>query len=160
MGSERLSHLPKVTQLVRGAGRVRPRALLRSELEHTSSNRYNFWCHCGSDSVGSFSLVLAGLLLVPEDSATHRRPPEPWADGPTLRDPLGMGMVVEPWFTASGRSPSHGFSSCRAWALSYPWACGILVPRPGIEPESPELPGRFLTTGPPGQPIKDPLTLM
>lgn len=105
MGSERLSHLPKVTQLVRGAGRVRTRALLRSEPEHTSGNRYNVWCHGGSDSVGSFSLVLAGLPLVPEDSATHRRPPEPWADGPTLRDPLGMGMVVEPWFTASGRRP-------------------------------------------------------
>ena len=97
--------MPKVTQLVRGAGRVRTRALLRSEPEHTSGNRYNVWCHGGSDSVGSFSLVLAGLPLVPEDSATHRRPPEPWADGPTLRDPLGMGMVVEPWFTASGRRP-------------------------------------------------------
>ena len=30
-------------------------------------------------------------------------------------------------------------------------ACGILVPRPGIEPASPELQGGFLTTGPPGK---------
>ena len=30
-------------------------------------------------------------------------------------------------------------------------ACGILVPRPGIEPESPALEGGFLTTGPPGK---------
>ena len=30
-------------------------------------------------------------------------------------------------------------------------ACGILVPRPGIEPVSPVLQGRFLTTGPPGK---------
>ena len=30
-------------------------------------------------------------------------------------------------------------------------ACGILVPRPGIEPESPALQDRFLTTGPPGK---------
>ena len=31
-------------------------------------------------------------------------------------------------------------------------ACGILVPRPGIEPVSPVLESRFLTTGPPGKP--------
>ena len=30
-------------------------------------------------------------------------------------------------------------------------ACGILVPQPEIEPMSPELQGRFLTTGPPGK---------
>ena len=32
--------------------------------------------------------------------------------------------------------------------LSCPAACGILVPRPGIEPTSPALEGGFLTTGP------------
>ena len=32
--------------------------------------------------------------------------------------------------------------------LSCPTAWGILVPRPGIEPTSPALEGRFLTTGP------------
>ena len=32
-----------------------------------------------------------------------------------------------------------------------PMACGILGPRPGIEPMSPALQGRFLTTGPPGK---------
>ena len=30
-------------------------------------------------------------------------------------------------------------------------ACGILAPRPGIEPTSPSLEGRFLTTGPRGK---------
>ena len=30
-------------------------------------------------------------------------------------------------------------------------ACGILVPHPGIQPTSPALAGRFLTTGPPGK---------
>ena len=35
--------------------------------------------------------------------------------------------------------------------LSCPVACGILVPRPGIEPTSPALEGRFFTTGPPGK---------
>ena len=33
--------------------------------------------------------------------------------------------------------------------LSSPMACGMLVPAPGIEPTSPTLGGRFLTTGPP-----------
>ena len=54
-----------------------------------------------------------------------------------------------------------GFSFCEELALecvgsvivlhrfSFP-AWGILVPRPGIEPMSPELAGGFLTTGPPG----------
>ena len=35
--------------------------------------------------------------------------------------------------------------------LSCPAACGILVPRPGIKPESPALEGGFFTTGPPGK---------
>ena len=35
--------------------------------------------------------------------------------------------------------------------LSCPAACGILVPRPGIEPASPAQEGGFLTTGPPGK---------
>ena len=46
---------------------------------------------------------------------------------------------------------------CSAWTLV--WAHGlscsvaheVLVPRPGIEPPSPALQGRFLTTGPPGK---------
>ena len=33
--------------------------------------------------------------------------------------------------------------------LSCPVVCGILVPRPGIEPTYPALEARFLTTGPP-----------
>ena len=35
--------------------------------------------------------------------------------------------------------------------ISCPAACGILVPWPGIEPVSPELKGKFLTTVPPGK---------
>ena len=35
-----------------------------------------------------------------------------------------------------------------ACGLSCPEACGILIPQPGIEPASPALEGRFLTTGP------------
>ena len=39
---------------------------------------------------------------------------------------------------------------CRARALLAA-ACGILVPQPGREPESPALPGKLLTSGPPGK---------
>ena len=49
-------------------------------------------------------------------------------------------------------------SGCSSWAslvvvhgLSCPTACGILVPRPGIEPTSPALEGEFSTAGPPGK---------
>ena len=38
--------------------------------------------------------------------------------------------------------------------LSCPEACEILVPQPGIEPLSPALEGRFLTTGPPGKSLE------
>ena len=38
-----------------------------------------------------------------------------------------------------------------AHGLSYSEAHGVLVPRPGIDPESPALQGGFLTTGPPGK---------
>ena len=38
-----------------------------------------------------------------------------------------------------------------AHGLSCPTACWILVPRPGIEPVSPALVGRLLTTGQPGK---------
>ena len=44
----------------------------------------------------------------------------------------------------------RGLSSPSAGA-QLPWACGVLVPQPGIEPASSALEGRFLTTGPPGK---------
>ena len=40
-------------------------------------------------------------------------------------------------------------AACR---LNCPLACGVLVPRPGIEPEFPALEGEFLTTGSPEKP--------
>ena len=70
-----------------------------------------------------------------------------------VRAPEHVGSVVV----------AHGLSSCGAQALecmgsvvaacrlSYPAACGILVPQPGIEPMFSALEGRFLTTGPPGK---------
>ena len=48
---------------------------------------------------------------------------------------------------------AHGCRECgslyAALVLSCFTACGILVPQPGIQPISPALPSRFLTTGPP-----------
>ena len=45
---------------------------------------------------------------------------------------------------------TDSFVVARGHRLSCSSACGILVSRPGIEPPSPALQGRFLTTGPPG----------
>ena len=59
---------------------------------------------------------------------------------------LGLSLVVV----------HRGFSCCGTWALdhmgsvavvlglSFPMACGILVPQPGIEPTTPALEGGFL----------------
>ena len=59
-------------------------------------------------------------------------------------------------------SRSVGFSSCGSWALERRLSscgpqvyllCGMWdLPGPGIEPVSPTLAGRFLTTVPPGKP--------
>ena len=43
---------------------------------------------------------------------------------------------------------AQGLSSCGR-GLCCSAACGILVPRPGLEPVSPALQGGFVTTGPP-----------
>ena len=52
----------------------------------------------------------------------------------------------------------RGILRCSPWVslvvfrgLCCSKACGILVPRPGIQLVSPALEGRFLTTGPPGK---------
>ena len=71
-------------------------------------------------------------------------------------------------FSCGARALGHmGFSSCGSWVLervgsvvtvqgpSGPTACGILIPRPGIELVSPALAGRFLTTGRPGKSSED-----
>ena len=43
----------------------------------------------------------------------------------------------------------HTSSVVMVWGFSFPVACKILVPWPGIELMSPPLESRFLTTGPP-----------
>ena len=57
---------------------------------------------------------------------------------------LGLLLLQSTGSKAWGLCSNGGLSSCSA-------ACGILVSRPGTEPVSPELEGRFLTTGPPGK---------
>ena len=52
----------------------------------------------------------------------------------------------------------HVTSVVVARRLSCPAACGILVPRPGIEPASPALEGGFFTTGPLGKSLGSLLT--
>ena len=65
------------------------------------------------------------------------------------------------YLNVSGLSCGMWKLPCVMWKLSLQFinsglrcfvACGILVPRPGIEPVSPVLQSRFLTTGPPGKP--------
>ena len=59
------------------------------------------------------------------------------------------------WSTGSRHMGSvvvtHGLSSCgsRAYLLRGMWD----LPEPGLEPMSPALAGRFLTTAPPGKPL-------
>ena len=57
---------------------------------------------------------------------------------------LGLLLLQSTGSNAWGLRSNGGLSSRSA-------VCGILVPRPGTELLSPELEGRFLTTGPPGK---------
>ena len=60
-------------------------------------------------------------------------------------------MVCRLLSSCGARDPEHEGSVVVAYGLSCLAACGILVPRPGIEPASPALEGGFLTAGPPGK---------
>ena len=61
-----------------------------------------------------------------------------------------------------------GFSSCGSWALEHRFSsCGARalllpgmwdLPRPGLEPMSPALAGRFLATAPPGKHLNSSFT--
>ena len=73
--------------------------------------------------------------------------------GSSLRG-AGFSLVVVCGFSLSSCgawAPEHVGSVVVAHGLSCPAACGILVPRPGTEPASSALEGRFFTTGPPGK---------
>ena len=72
-----------------------------------------------------------------------------------LRYIMGGSFVVVHGFSSSGMWASeHVVSVVVALRLSCSEAYGILLPQPGIEPASPALQGRFLTTGSPGKSLK------
>ena len=60
---------------------------------------------------------------------------------------VGHGLAIKPPLVVKRRLRDVGFSSCGVWA-QLPQGMWDL-PRPGIEPMSPELAGRLLTTGSP-----------
>ena len=61
-------------------------------------------------------------------------------------------FIKKNFFWCTGSLLQHmGCSLFAVCWLSCPMACGVLVPWLGIEPSSPALEGRFLTTGPPGK---------
>ena len=77
-----------------------------------------------------------------------------------LLSSCGMRASLQLWhasflFSSCGwRAPERTSSVVVAHGLSYPAACGILVPQPGIEPAYPALEGRFFTTGPRGKSLE------
>ena len=75
-----------------------------------------------------------------------------WRAGSSLQH-VGFSLVVVCGLLSSCgvQAPGRVGSVVVVHGLSCPVACGILVPRPGIEPTSLALEGGFLTTGPPGK---------
>ena len=68
---------------------------------------------------------------------------------------FGAAFALKLWHTGSA-VVTHGLQSTQTSVavtrgLSCSVVCGILVPRPEIEPTSPALQGVFLATGPPGK---------
>ena len=73
----------------------------------------------------------------------------------SLLQHAGSFVAARRLFSSCGmQAPECTGSVVAVRGLSCPMARGILVPRPGIEPPSPALEGRFLTTGPPGKSLK------
>ena len=68
-----------------------------------------------------------------------------------LLERVGSVIVACRCSSCGTRASEHVGPVVVVCGLSCPVACGILVPQPGIEPTSPALEGRFLTTGPPGK---------
>ena len=64
---------------------------------------------------------------------------------------LGRLLVAVACFVAEHRLKGAWALVVVAQGFSCPLACGILLPRPRIEPMSPALAGGLLTTGPPGK---------
>ena len=59
-------------------------------------------------------------------------------------------LTIAASLVAEHRLQTHRLSNCGSWAQLL---CGMWdLPRPGLEPMSPALAGRFSTTAPPGKP--------
>ena len=76
------------------------------------------------------------------------------ANLPQTRPPHFLKLFLFIYLTVSVLVAARGLFLVVVCELSCPTTCGILVPRPGIEPESPALEGRFLTTGPLGRSLE------
>ena len=61
---------------------------------------------------------------------------------------------VTPWTVAHQAPLSLGFSRQEHWS-GLPFSPPGHLPDPGIEPSSPALAGRFLSTEPPGKPTRE-----
>ena len=60
-------------------------------------------------------------------------------------------LIIAASLVAEHRLQTRRLSSCGSWAQPL---CGMWdLPRPGLEPVSPALAGRFSTTAPPGKPL-------
>ena len=59
-------------------------------------------------------------------------------------------LTIAASLVAEHRLQTHRLSNCGSWALLLHGMWDL--PRPGIEPMSPALAGRFSTTAPPGKP--------
>ena len=102
---------------------------VRSQLQHSRSSLQ----HAGSFVVAHWLFAAAHRLL---SSCGSQSSLKLWRAGSRVCVLCGQ---------------QHAGSLVEACGLSCPAACGILAPRPGIEPASPALEGGFFTTGPPGK---------
>ena len=67
-------------------------------------------------------------------------------------------LIIAASLVAEHRLQTRRLSSCGSWAqlLRGMWD----LPRPGLEPASPALAGRFSTTAPPGKPLPSNLNIL
>ena len=106
------------------------------------------WMECGLYNFMRLSGCLGSWLQPSGPPLPHTR-----SFAPEGRLFAVAGRLLSP-AAAPGLSFCRGLalestgSGAGALGLSCTWPCGVLVPRPGIELESPALQGGFLPTGP------------
>ena len=103
-------------------------------------------CYCFLFSCAGTSLLHAGFSPVAASGGYSR------CVGFSLQQLLllwNTGSRVRGLSTCCSLAPEHRFNSCGAWVYLIRGIWNL--PRPGIEPMSPALAGRFSITGPPGK---------